>query len=120
MQIQLVHNRHYYLDGYCGACGELFTPEAVIAIAYSHSGAEIGIICDQCLQAERAGLRQRIRRQAAALRQRAAALDRLAEEEVLLPSRADWHALGVSSYDAVTGDDLTGLWYESLNRMKAV
>jgi len=121
MQIQLTHNSLYYLSGSCGACGESFTPDAVIAIAYNRSGAEIGMICDHCLSAGYQSLRQRIQRQATALRQRAEALEQLADEEILFSDRADWPtAEAHSSQDTVNGDYLAGLWYQSLNQMVAV
>jgi hypothetical protein len=121
MQIQLTHNGLYYLNGSCGACGESFTPDAIIAIAYSRTGAEVGMICDQCLEAGYHALRQRIQGQATTLRRRAEALERLAEEDILFPERADWQALEIqSSQDTVNGDYLAGLWYQSVHQMVAV
>ena len=93
MQIHLTRNSHYYLDGTCRICGELFTPDAVLAVAYSQGGAEVGMLCDQCARADRQALRVRIKRQAAALRQYATELERLAAEDIAFPSHADWEAL---------------------------
>jgi hypothetical protein len=119
MQIQLTRNSHYYLDGACGICGDLFTPDAVIAVAYNQAGAEVGMLCEQCARADRQALRSRIQRQAAALRQHATTLDQLAAEDMAFPSHAEWEALEATH--AVPHEEyLQGLWYESLNQMVAV
>ena len=119
MQIHLTRNSHYYLDGACGICGDLFTPDAVIAVAYNQDGAEVGMLCEQCARSDRHALRERIQRQAAALRRHATQLEQLAAEDIASPSRSDWEALE-SAQGAPSEDYLQGLWYESLNQMVAV
>lgn len=119
MQIQLIRNSHYYLDGYCSTCGDAFTPDAVIAIAYTQAGAEVGMICDQCSQAGRNALRQRIQYNATILHRRAEALERLATEDILFPNHAERESLEAAQGDP-SDDYLSGLWYESLNQMVAV
>ena len=119
MQIQLSRNSHYYINGYCRMCGEPFIPDSVIAIAYSQAGAELGLLCDQCLQAGRGALSARMQRHAADLRGRAEALERLLAEDITFPKRADWQMLE-EEHTANDADYLSGLWYESLNQMVAV
>jgi hypothetical protein len=100
-------------------CGEPFTPDTVIAIAYSQDGAEVGLMCDQCAHAGRQVLRRRIALQASSLRRHAEALERLAAEDIAFPTHAEWAALEASQNPA-NEDYLSGLWYESLNQMVAV
>jgi hypothetical protein len=118
MHIRLAHNAHYHFAETCTLCGERFTPDAVLVLAYSETGTQQGLVCDSCVDAGDAALRERIRHQATRLDKRAHALEQLAEEEITVPSRADWQTLeSVPSHDASTGAQLAALWYDSLNEI---
>jgi hypothetical protein len=94
MQIYRIPNCHYYLSSRCATCGVRFMPDTLLATAYADSGPELGIICDDCVQAEREQLRQRMLHYAAALRHRAEALQGLATEVVCVTSHAHGKAYG--------------------------
>ena len=86
MQIRLLNTGQFYPPSHCATCGARFSPESVLALAYSQAGVALGTICDECLQAGRAALSQRVRGYATLLRRQAEALERVAEEELdLIP-----------------------------------
>jgi len=80
VQIRLLNTDQFYVPSRCATCGERFTPEAVLALAYSQAGVALGTICDDCLHAGRATLAQRAQGYAARLRQHVDTLERVAEE----------------------------------------
>lgn len=80
MQIRLLNTDQFYVPSRCATCGARFSPESVLALAYSQAGVALGIICDECLQAGGAALAQRAQGYATRLRRQADALERVAAE----------------------------------------
>jgi hypothetical protein len=70
-------------------CCTLLTADWLLATAYADSGPDLGIICDDCVQAGREQLRQRMLHYASALRHSAEALQCLATEAVCVTSHTD-------------------------------
>lgn len=100
MQIRLLNTDQFYLPSRCATCGARFSPESVLALAYSQAGVALGTICDECLQAGHAALTQRAQGYAARLRQHAEALECVAEE-----------ALEVLPLETTPGDDRAGVFH---------
>jgi hydrogenase maturation factor HypF (carbamoyltransferase family) len=90
MQIRLVHTDQFYPANRCATCGQRFTPEAVLALAYSQAGIALGTLCDECVQAGRDELSRRAQGYAAQLRQHADALERMTHEELKVLAPAPW------------------------------
>jgi hypothetical protein len=89
MHIHRIPNCHYYLLSRCATCGVRFMPDTLLATAYANSGQELGMVCDDCAQAGREQLRQRMLYYATALRHRAETLQCLATEAVCVISQTD-------------------------------
>lgn len=104
MQIRLLNTEQFYVPSHCATCGARFTPEAVLALAYSQSGIALGTICDECRDAGRDVLVQRAQGYAGRLRQHADALERVADE-----------ALDMLPLETTPDDDRAGAWEQNLN-----
>ncbi len=84
MEIRLVRTVYPYAHDHCATCGDRLEPDEVRPFAYDQRGTQVGFLCERCSVAGHEELRSRIRHQAAALRQRAIELDRLAAEDAHL------------------------------------
>jgi hypothetical protein len=104
MQIRLLNTDQFYVPSRCATCGARFTPEAVLALAYSQAGVALGTICDECRYAGRAALAQRAQGYAVRLRQHADTLECVADE-----------ALDMLPLETTPGDDRVGVWGQNLN-----
>lgn len=87
MEVRYISEFHYFSRSHCVVCGQLFEIETEQPFAFDSKGAEIGLLCAHCADAEVTELRRRLSTQSVTLHRHAHTLEQIAREPIVGGSR---------------------------------